>query len=160
MASMTMSPMVPSPNPDRPFRRHYNFEYPKELLYFIGSVIFLVAVFQFGSFLYSKFIGWTRTRRRDVTITDPESPPSSISRCLQLRRLPLAFVNAYRIVSFRCTVGVGSYTLNFAEVFLTATYIIIIFTWAFVHSELIQITYSIVQPIDRHPQLQVFPDTD
>lgn len=149
---MTTSPMVlpgtvygnPLSNPDRPFRRHYNFEYPKELWYFIGSTILLIAVFQFGSLLHSKFIG----RRRDAAINNPKpSPSSSISRTIHLRRFPLAFLNAYRIIAFRCTVSVGSYTLNFAEVFLTATYIIVIFMWSFVRSELYQMAYSFVQPI-------------
>lgn len=125
----------PPPSPDRPFRRHYNFEYPKELWYFISSFIFLIAVLQFGSFLHSKYLG--QRRRRNVTATDPESSLSVVSRNIQLRRIPLAFLNAYRIVAFRCTVGFGSYTLNFAEVFLTATYIAIIFTWLLVRSELL-----------------------
>lgn len=54
---------------------------------------------------------------------------------MQLRRIHLAIVNTYRIISFRCSVGVGSYTLNLAEVFLTFIYIIIIFTWSFIRSE-------------------------
>jgi ferric-chelate reductase len=147
-ASLTTSPMVlpgnvhdsPPPNPDRPFRRHYNFEYPKELWYFVGSVIFLVAVFQLGSFFHSKFIG----RRREIVITDPESPSSATPWDTQFRRLLLAFVNTYRIIAFRCTVGVGSYTLNFAEVFVTAMYIIVVFTWSFVRSKLLQQVHKIL----------------
>lgn len=121
-----MSPMIPPPNPDKPFRRYYNFEYPKEFWYFISSVIFLVAVFQFGSLLRSEFIGWTR-RRQDVAITNTESPSSSISGCLQLRRLSLTFVNAYRTVLVCYTVGTGQWIAawNFSLTFLFVAYLIL-----------------------------------
>ncbi|KDQ52027.1 hypothetical protein JAAARDRAFT_184606 [Jaapia argillacea MUCL 33604] len=88
--------------------------YPKEIWYFIVCLIFLVGVFHYGS-------------------TDSESGQVTPSRrgTLSLRRIPLALVNIYRVAAFRCTLEVGSsYSLNFVEVFLTMTYIVVIFGWA------------------------------
>lgn len=94
----------------------------------------MVAIFQLGSFLLSKRAR-LRLKVEAKTEIDPENVICEANRSLSLRRLPLALVNAYRIAAFRCTVSIGSYTLNFAEVFLTVTYIVIIFTWSFVNSK-------------------------
>jgi ferric-chelate reductase len=39
------------------------------------------------------------------------------------RRLPVAAMNAYRVVAFRSTITIGSYTLNIAEIVFTVLYI-------------------------------------
>lgn len=131
----------PPPDPDRPLHKFYNLEYPKELWYFISSFIFVVAVFQFGSLLHSKFAG-------RVTVSDPESMTHTQGG--SFRRFPLALLNAYRIIAFRWPVGIGSYTVNLAEAFLTVTYIVIIFTWTFVNSESLALRVNYAD----HPHLQ------
>ena len=51
---------------------------------------------------------------------------------IQIRRLPAALMHTFRVIAFRWTISLGdSYTLNFAEVFMTAGYIAILFAWSF-----------------------------
>ena len=53
-----------------------------------------------------------------------------------LRRLPVAIMNLYRIVAFRMTVTFfDSFSINFAEVFVAAAYVAILFMWTFMNSQ-------------------------
>ncbi|EGO20038.1 hypothetical protein SERLADRAFT_442838 [Serpula lacrymans var. lacrymans S7.9] len=107
--------------------------YPEQVWYLFAVFIFVVGVFQWGSFLHSKFS--RRHRRTGRTINDPELASTSASRGLSLRRIPLALTNAYRVVAFRWTLEIGSsYTLNMAEVFVTIAYIVMLFIWAFINT--------------------------
>ncbi|KAH7925255.1 hypothetical protein BV22DRAFT_452820 [Leucogyrophana mollusca] len=105
--------------------------YPQEAWFCLAIFIFVVACFQWGSFLHSKY---ARRRRGSVTV-DGELEPASIRHAPSLRLIPLAAVNAYRVLAFRWTLEIGqSYTLNVAEVFVTVAYIAFLFTWEFINT--------------------------
>lgn len=124
----------PHINPDRGRESYYATEYPKQLWYFIASFIFLVAIFQLCSYLLNRW----KAQRKESSKVDPElAAPLTDHRRGSIRRLPLALVNTYRSIAFRQTVSIGSYTLNLAEVFAMATYIVIIFTWTFINSKIL-----------------------
>lgn len=117
-------------NPDRALCVYYTVQYTKELWWTIAGFTALVAMVQLASYIHTKSAG----RKRKVDVVDPERSGTPTSRRLSLRRLPSAIVNAYRIIAFRWTLGFGSYTLNFAEAFLTVAYIVMLFTWNFINS--------------------------
>jgi hypothetical protein len=57
---------------------------------------------------------------------------------LSLRRLPAAIVDTLRAIVFRWSIPVPlgkHYTINIMEVFLTAVYIVICFTWTMINSK-------------------------
>ncbi|KAF9223093.1 hypothetical protein BS17DRAFT_153260 [Gyrodon lividus] len=101
--------------------------YPEEPYLILAAVLLLVGCFQWGSFFHSKFAGRRRFTR------DEESIPAS-RRGASVLSLPLAVVNLYRVVAFRTTVGVGSYTFNLVEVFATLAYIALLLVWTFIIS--------------------------
>ncbi|KAH7911651.1 ferric reductase NAD binding domain-containing protein [Hygrophoropsis aurantiaca] len=124
---------IPTGPTDHDIRVPRNVLYAQEPWYCLGLFIFIIGAFQWGSFLHSKF-----ARRRQVKAeeSDPESASSARARGFALRRLPLAVVNTYRVVAFRWTLEIGeSYTLNVAEVFVTAAYIIFLYVWAFMNTK-------------------------
>ncbi|KAH9950834.1 iron reductase [Amylocystis lapponica] len=116
---------------DKTIRGKRNDTYPIEVWYFIASFVFLVAIFQHGSWVVSKF-----TRRRGSPTAsgrlDTEAGVAAYKQSYSLRRLPSAIANVYRVAAFRWTLQIGSsYTLNMAEVFVTCAYIIAVFIWEF-----------------------------
>lgn len=119
-------------NPDRAPRVALYILHINILWWTIASFIALVSILQLISYLHTKIAG----RRRNSTgrVQDPEQAGSTRGRHLSLSRLPVAIINTYRIIAFRCNVGLGSYTLNLAEVFLTVGYIVMIFGLAFFNS--------------------------
>lgn len=116
---------------DKSLRSARNHLYPLQAWYCIALFIFIIAIFQWISFLHSKFAG----RRQMSNASDPEHASMHRRRALSWRRIPLGLVNAYRVISFRWTLEFGkSYTLNMAEVFVTMAYIIFLFVWAFINT--------------------------
>ncbi|KAK0199621.1 ferric reductase NAD binding domain-containing protein [Desarmillaria ectypa] len=108
---------------DNKWRAYYADEYPHQLWWLVSCFIAFVAVCQFTSFIIGKY----QARSKNA-------PVATESNKIQLSRLPLALVNYWRVLSFRVNIGVGSYTLNLAEVFLTCAYIVALFTWEFINS--------------------------
>ncbi|TFK53328.1 iron reductase [Heliocybe sulcata] len=102
--------------------------YPKEIWWFIVCLIFTVALCHVGNLLLSKIRQW----RQSSSKADPEGQGRTVRRGTgSITRIPLALVNLYRVVAFRCTLQIGSsYSVCLADVFLTCTYIAIIFGWA------------------------------
>ncbi|EPQ59825.1 hypothetical protein GLOTRDRAFT_71520 [Gloeophyllum trabeum ATCC 11539] len=102
--------------------------YPKEIWWFIVCLIAVVSLCHIGNLLLSKWRQWRQSSRK----TDPERQGSTLRRgAVYVTRIPLALVNVYRVLAFRCTLQIGSsYSLCLADVFLTCTYIAIIFGWA------------------------------
>ncbi|KAG1856371.1 hypothetical protein DFJ58DRAFT_879597 [Suillus subalutaceus] len=106
---------------DKSLRSTRNHLYPIQAWYCIGLFIFIIATFQWISFLHSKFV----RRRQTSNASDPEQASVHHRHAFSWRRIPLGLVNAYRVISFRWTLEFGkSYTLNMAEVFVTMAYII------------------------------------
>lgn len=123
--------LAKAPSPDSLLYSYRNQAYPKQLWYFLASLISFIAVIQFLSFLHAKY-----PRRRSEVVHNPECSSGAAHRGISLRRIPTALLNSYRVIAFRCTLNIGrSYSLNLAEVFLTAIYIIALFVWAFVNSQ-------------------------
>ncbi|ETW78228.1 hypothetical protein HETIRDRAFT_120102 [Heterobasidion irregulare TC 32-1] len=119
-----------NPKLDKARRKLLANKYPKEVWYFIACFIFLVGIGNVGSRLLAR-------RRQTAVPRDSEDRNGPARGAIAFRRLPLAVVNAYRILAFRCTVPIGNkYTLNVAELLITATYIIILFVWSLINSQL------------------------
>ncbi|KAH7924967.1 hypothetical protein BV22DRAFT_1065836 [Leucogyrophana mollusca] len=126
------TPAVPTGPTDHDIRVPRNVLYAQEPWYCLGLFIFIIGVFQWGSFLHSKFA------RRSLGSKDADLEVASTARArgFSLRRLPLAITNAYRVIAFRWTLEIGkSYTLNIAEVFVTVAYIIFLYVWAFMNTK-------------------------
>ncbi|KAG1768915.1 ferric reductase NAD binding domain-containing protein [Suillus placidus] len=116
---------------DKSLRSTRNNLYPIQAWYCIGLFVFIIATFQWISFLHSKFA----RRRQTSNASDPEHASVHRRHAFSWRRIPLGLVNAYRVISFRWTLEFGkSYTLNMAEVFVTMTYIIFLFVWTFINT--------------------------
>jgi len=104
--------------------------YPKQVWYALAVFLFTVGCFQWGSSLHSKF-----TRRRQYE-SDEETVSSHVHYKFSLRRIPLTFINTYRVIAFRWTLEIGqTYTLNLAEVFVTLGYIALLLTYTFINSK-------------------------
>ena len=72
-----------------------------------------------------------------------ESFATSRSSSVSIRRLPLALLNAYRVIAFRWTLHVGeTLCLNTAEITLTVAYIVYMYVWTFINSK--QLHYNCI----------------
>lgn len=114
---------------DKALRKKLAKVYPYEVWYFVAAFIFLLGLIRVVSETYSYL------RRRGHFTNDSEALESPRSTgAIALRRLHLAAVNAYRVIAFRSIVPIGGgHSLNVAELVLTGTYIIIMFTWTLIN---------------------------
>lgn len=111
-----------TPDPDRTLRIIHASEYPKQVWYLLASFIALVSLCHLISFVR------THPRKRP--------PPTNgfLRGAISYRKVFAAILDTYRAIAFRWTLPIGrSYTLNLAEVFLTAAYIAVLFTWALIN---------------------------
>ncbi|KAG1870854.1 ferric reductase NAD binding domain-containing protein [Suillus subluteus] len=108
--------------------------YPEQVWYAIAAFLFIVGCFQWGSFVHSKFV-----RRRHYESDEETATANDIQYKFSLRRIPLAIINFYRVVTFRWTLEIGqSYTLNMAEVFVTVAYIALLLIYAFINTTTVE----------------------
>lgn len=121
-----------SVDPDHAREIVFSGLHTKYLWWSIASFIALISLLQLTSYLHNTIAG--RRRNSSGRAQDPELAGSARRHHFSLSRLPVAIVNTYRIVAFRYTIGIGSYTLNLAEVFLTVAYIVMLFALAFSNS--------------------------
>ncbi|EMD32363.1 hypothetical protein CERSUDRAFT_118730 [Gelatoporia subvermispora B] len=136
--AVTTSPQASAAALDKALRSQRSEVYPHQVWYLVGSFIALVALFHWVSWVATQLSKKSRLPRgratahaQDVEAGAQPTKPTQFS----VRRLPLALVNLYRVVAFRCTLQIGSsYTLNLAEVFLTCAYIVALFTWNFINT--------------------------
>jgi len=113
---------------DRALADHYNEEYAYQAWWLVASFLFLVGVIHYGSVaLRSLFPGKKGP-------TDVEADGRVVRHPFCFRPLPLTITNAYRIMAFRKTLTIGSFSLNLAEVFITIAYIVALFVWSFINS--------------------------
>ncbi|OSC98885.1 iron reductase [Trametes coccinea BRFM310] len=124
---------APAVDPNAAIRASRIKEYPRQLWWFIASFIALVSLCHLLSWGITKVSSGLRGLQTQNGETEAGRSPAG--RPLSWRRVPVAIVNAYRVVAFRYMLRFGqSYTLNLAEVFVTCAYIIAIFTWEFVNT--------------------------
>lgn len=117
------------PAADAVLANNYNEEYPKQVWLLVAPFLFLVGAVRYGPVTLRKvFPG--RGGHPDV-----EADGRIVRHAPSIRRLPLAIMNAYRILAFRTTLSIGPFSLNLAEVFLTIAYIVALFVWSFINSE-------------------------
>jgi ferric-chelate reductase len=108
--------------------------YPLEVWYFLASFIFLVSIVNWADVA----IGYLRARRQQRKLAQQLPEGSNRRGSIDLSRLPLALTDTFRALSFRWTIPIGrSYSLNVMQMLLTATYIVILYTWAFIHCKCI-----------------------
>ncbi|RPD78372.1 hypothetical protein L226DRAFT_481122 [Lentinus tigrinus ALCF2SS1-7] len=106
--------------------------YAKQVWWFVSSFIGLVAIFQFLSWVASKAFAPCPANMRQA---DREGQGMVRHRRRDWGRLPLAFVNYFRVVAFRSTVDIGQLlNITYAEAFITVGYIVGIFVWAFINT--------------------------
>lgn len=105
--------------------------YPYEVWYIVAGFIFICGVVRIITTIHACL-----HRRGYFHVSEDSVEEPRRTRAISLRRLHLAAVNAYRIVAFRCIVPLGAgYTLNVAEVVLTAVYTFIMMFFTFVSCE-------------------------
>ena len=112
----------PTPNPDKIIYAFHSVNYPHRVWFCIAGVMLFVTLCRFTSLLCN-------IRSGTPTLARPRT-----REIIQYRRLPAAMLNAFRAIAFRWTIPIGNtYTLNLAEVFLTAAYIALVFAWTLVN---------------------------
>ncbi|THV04056.1 hypothetical protein K435DRAFT_774561 [Dendrothele bispora CBS 962.96] len=121
-----------APNPDRDLRIYRASQYPYDLWFLVASFIALITLCRFLSFLLSKII---KRKRSSSPINDEEKVVQDAGRTIHLRRLPIALVNLYRIIAYRLTFTIGSFTINLAEIFICLAYIAANFVFLFINSK-------------------------
>ncbi|KAG6907768.1 hypothetical protein DXG01_007481 [Tephrocybe rancida] len=110
---------------DRIIRIALAANHPKYAWYCIAGFIAILSLINVVSLITHAF----SNRRGQAATTTPLRSDISLSR------LPLAAVNSFRAIAFRSTFQIGSYySLNVAELFLTAAYINLVFIWALVNT--------------------------
>ncbi|KAJ7148930.1 hypothetical protein C8R43DRAFT_952173 [Mycena crocata] len=120
--------LAQSVDPDRAPRIFLSNEYPKQVWYFMGTFIGVVAAAHFFSLLYA----WTRMSRNSL----PLNRDGPLRHGASWRRLPIALVNLFRTVSFRWSITIGgAYTLNVADFLLATMYLGALFTWTFINAK-------------------------
>lgn len=127
-----------APNIDRDIRVAHANQYPLQVWYFLASLIFLIALVNIAGLGLGVYRDKRNRRRLSRASRSPEAQnqPNPMRSSINLLRLPHALVDTFRAISFRWTISIGqSYTLNLAEVVLTAIYISICFAWALINSE-------------------------
>ncbi len=121
-------------NPDKPFSKKRNEEYPWQLWWCLAVFFFIVSSLQLASYLCNK-IAVRRPKTRSTDNGEGPGQPTRPRSVWSLRRIPVAIVNSYRVMAFRWTVDFGrGYVLNVAEVVLTILYIVALLTWSFINS--------------------------
>lgn len=111
-----------TPDPDRAIRIAQAITYPNRAWFCVAAFIAFVSACHILALIHR--------------LTRKKSPQRGSTRgAVSLYRLPSATMNAFRAFVFRYTVPIGSsYTLNVAEVFLTAAYTTLIFVWSLVNT--------------------------
>jgi len=131
-----------TPNIDRTIRVAHANKYPLQVWYFLASFIFLITLFN----ITGLGLGYYRDRRNRRSLGRTPEAQNLRRGSASLLRLPHALADTFKAISFRWTISIGqSYTLNLAEVVLTAIYISICFAWALINSEYAFFDISIVR---------------
>ncbi|KAG6853299.1 hypothetical protein C0991_005354 [Blastosporella zonata] len=121
----TIAVLAQVTDPDRTIRIAHAVNYPNSVWFCVAAFIALAALFNAASCSYQALA----IRRQKPLKTSP------IRGRISLSRLPTATANALRAIAFRSTFQIGSsYSINVAELFLTAAYCTLIFVWSLVNS--------------------------
>ncbi|KAF7373154.1 Ferric/cupric reductase transmembrane component 1 [Mycena sanguinolenta] len=123
--NLSSSVLAQKVDPDRIPRITLASLYPKQVWYFMATFIALVSACHAISALYAY-----ATRKHD-----PPQTNAPLRHAVSWTRLPLALLNLFRTLAFRCSIVAGSYTLNVADFVLVAGYIAVLFTWTFINSK-------------------------
>ncbi|KAI8973097.1 iron reductase [Trametes punicea] len=116
--------------PDKPIRVGRNREYPHQLWWLMTSFVVLFSLCHFVSLALLRYSSRRRASGEQSGSTKPLSAPR-----FSWRRLPLALVNAFRVVAFRWTLPFGQWhDLTLAEVLTACAYVVALFTWAFINT--------------------------
>ncbi|TFY70355.1 hypothetical protein EVG20_g2667 [Dentipellis fragilis] len=99
--------------------------YPRYTWFICGSFIFLLMLWNIATLILARL---RKPRRADVEgRARPQRGPVSASR------IPVAFLNACRMIAFRTTIPLGfGFELCLAEVFLTGAYLAMLFVLAMI----------------------------
>ena len=144
-------------NTDRMIYLARDEAYPHQLWWLVAAFIGTIALFRFASWALAKCSRRAPLSRGQKTTaadaaaaeTGAGGASSPAGRGFALRNVPTAVINAYRVVAFRWTLEIGqSYTLNFAEVFVTVAYIVALYTWEFTNSESLRCSHRLLACID------------
>lgn len=126
-----------TPDPDRAIRVLHAKTYPYEVWFFLACFIFLVSIANWTSLALGYYRARIQRRQSSQTSAGPSARELETRGSISLLRLPQALVDTFRALSFRWTIAIGrSYTLNLAEVVMTAAYIAICLVWSLINSKL------------------------
>ncbi|TFK94331.1 hypothetical protein K466DRAFT_476640 [Polyporus arcularius HHB13444] len=131
MGMMPATAPPPQP-PDMVIWYTRNQLYAKQVWWFVASFIGLVSISQLLSWVAGKAFAPCPVSTRHA---DSERQGMVRRRRRDWSRLPLAFVNYFRVVAFRSTVDVGQVlNITYAEAFITVGYIVGLFVWTFINT--------------------------
>ncbi|KIJ53374.1 hypothetical protein M422DRAFT_202279 [Sphaerobolus stellatus SS14] len=129
---------APKPvDPNKALRIARSAAYPKEIWYLVVCVIFLASICHLSSVLWSiRTVRKNRPTSKQIDNPSSETLPGGRTTAKSsIRRLPLAIVNAFRIVAFRWTIPLGgTLRVNFVEIFTTVGYLVAILVWEFINT--------------------------
>ncbi|TFY81287.1 hypothetical protein EWM64_g2726 [Hericium alpestre] len=127
---LAAAPKPPAPDKLRRIWRATN--YPRQVWYFVAVFIFLVGI----SNIVSRSIA--SRRKAGTKRTDEEGKAPSSTGAVSYRRLPIAAVNAFRMIAFRTIIPLGfGFSINIADAAVAAMYITILLLWSLTYSDTI-----------------------
>ncbi len=126
-----------TPDPDRTLRVKHAENYPLQVWYFLASFIFLLSVINHGGRLMGYYFARVQRRQLRQASKGFSAQDRPTRGSVNLLRLPQALTETGRALCFRWTITIGrSYTLNLADVFLSAAYFVICVTWSLINCKL------------------------
>ena len=120
-------------DPNRVVRIWRTDQYPIQQWYMLGIFMFLVT----AAYLIQLTYAWNvkRLAKNAGQDTKGEVLKATINNKFSLRRIPLAFLNVWRIILYRFTFPLGGgRQMNGAEMIIISSYIVAMFVWTFINS--------------------------
>ncbi|THV04068.1 hypothetical protein K435DRAFT_220812 [Dendrothele bispora CBS 962.96] len=117
--------VLAAPNPDKDRRIARASQYPHYMWFIIASFIGFLTLCRLISIVFSKL----PRNRPSQEASDPEKRTNRRNnRNVRFSNLPQALVNLYRILAFRLTINIGTFSVNLTEVTVCVLYIVALFT--------------------------------
>ncbi|KAF9468795.1 FAD-binding domain-containing protein [Collybia nuda] len=128
---------------DRHYRDQMQIKFTKQIWYLIASVIALLACVRVARYLYSiATIPKSTPEKESATKKSDLERASPRMGKISIRRLPFALATAFRIVSFRWTIVVGSFAISsVSELAFILGYMAAIFIWLLVDTRNLQAAF-------------------
>lgn len=113
-----------------------NANYPKQVIYFVVSFIFVVSLWNAISIIRNYLLIHSVKANGRAIDSEAQATARATGRA-SIRRVPQAIVSFFRVMALRKTIPYGfERHITFAEVFIPLMYLMAIITWDFVNCKL------------------------